>query len=450
MLNKIDRLILEWKLTPEEAFDRLSQILEQVNVILGEFEAQEILLETEAEAEQPNGNQENADGEEEIKKDYYFAPEKGNVIFASAIDGWAFRTNDFASIYAAKMNMKDLSLNRFLWGKHYLDPKTKRVIGPKGLKGRNLKPMFVQFCLENIWRVYEATMIDYDVGKIEKIAASLGIKLSPRELKTKEVRTLLQTIFCQWLPLAKSILIAVVQKIPNPKEAQSYRMAPILVSGPNDPPERRAVDQAIISCDSSDSAPVIAFMSKIFSVSSKELPAHAQEEYRNNEAIQEMRSLAIARSKARATAREAGGLNQTDIVETGHVLEPISNVTEIISEKEKNEEVFIGFARIYSGKIKVGQSIKILGPKYNLAECGKNQYMIETVVERLFLLMGKELQDLETVSAGNVFGILCSDEHLFKSGTLSSTEYCASLAALRQDTPPILRVALEPSVPSQL
>ena len=131
-------------------------------------------------------------------------------------------------------------------------------------------------------------------------------------------------------------------------------------------------------------------------------------------------------------------------------MEPISIVTEIISEKEKNEEVFIGFARIYSGKIKVGQSIKILGPKYNLAECGKNQYMIETVVERLFLLMGKELQDLETVSAGNVFGILCSDEHLFKSGTLSSTEYCASLAALRQDTPPILRVALEPSVPSQL
>lgn len=44
-----------------------------------------------------------------------------------------------------------------LWGDFYLDPKTKRVLGPKHLKGRALKPMFVQLVLDSIWAAYEAT-----------------------------------------------------------------------------------------------------------------------------------------------------------------------------------------------------------------------------------------------------------------------------------------------------
>jgi ribosome assembly protein 1 len=82
VLNKIDRLITELKQTPEECFLHLNNILEQVNAILGSFEAQEIINE-----ERENLN----DSESGDGGDFYFAPEKGNVIFASAIDGWAFR-----------------------------------------------------------------------------------------------------------------------------------------------------------------------------------------------------------------------------------------------------------------------------------------------------------------------------------------------------------------------
>ena len=69
-----------------------------------------------------------------------------------------FRTKQFAQIYAAKLGIKEELLNRFLWGDFYLDPKTKRVVGSKGLKGRNLKPLFVQFVLDNLWAVYDAVM----------------------------------------------------------------------------------------------------------------------------------------------------------------------------------------------------------------------------------------------------------------------------------------------------
>ena len=104
------------------------------------------------------------DGHDEYQErddeDLYFAPEKGNVVFASAIDGWGFRIGKFAQLYASKLKIKEANFKRVLWGDFYLDPKTKRVINYKQLKGRNLKPLFVQFILENIWAVYDAVILN--------------------------------------------------------------------------------------------------------------------------------------------------------------------------------------------------------------------------------------------------------------------------------------------------
>ena len=110
-----------------------------------------------------DGKEVEGDGDEYEEKedeDIYFAPERGNVLFASAIDGWAFRLGKFARLYADKLGIKEANLRRVLWGDWYLDPKTKRVVGRKKLAGRPLKPMFVQFVLENIWRVYETVLGD--------------------------------------------------------------------------------------------------------------------------------------------------------------------------------------------------------------------------------------------------------------------------------------------------
>ena len=105
-----------------------------------------------------------ADGHDEYQErddeDIYFAPEKGNVVFASAIDGWGFRIGKFAQLYASKLKIREANFKRVLWGDFYLDAKTKRVINHKQLKGRNLKPLFVQFILENIWAVYDAVILN--------------------------------------------------------------------------------------------------------------------------------------------------------------------------------------------------------------------------------------------------------------------------------------------------
>ncbi len=183
VINKMDRLITELKMSPAEAHTHLSKLLEQVNAVMGSFyqgermeddlrwrEKMEERLNAVAEGKNEvksfpileNGDSIDmtstpAEFEEKDDEDIYFAPEKNNVIFGSAIDGWAFTVKQFAGLYERKLGIRRSILERVLWGDFYLDPKTKRVLSSKHLKGRHLKPMFVQLVLENIWALYTAT-----------------------------------------------------------------------------------------------------------------------------------------------------------------------------------------------------------------------------------------------------------------------------------------------------
>lgn len=176
MINKLDRLVTELKQSPTEAYHHLSQLIEQANAVMGSFFAGErmgddlrwreererrLASKKESHADEADATVNEADEfQEKDDEDIYFAPEKGNVIFASAIDGWGFRIGKFAQIFAAKLGIKEANFRSVLWGDFYLDPKTKRVISYKHLRGRSLKPLFVQFVLENIWAVYDAVAIN--------------------------------------------------------------------------------------------------------------------------------------------------------------------------------------------------------------------------------------------------------------------------------------------------
>lgn len=179
VINKMDRLITELKMTPAEAYTHLSKLLEQVNAILGSFfqgermeedlnwreRVDERIAAAAAKEQEKSGNDGSTsidteainEFQEKDDEDIYFAPEKNNVIFSSAIDGWAFTVRQFASLYEKKLGIKRTAMEKVLWGDFYLDPKTKKVLGSKHLKGRNLKPLFVQLVLEQIWAVYAAT-----------------------------------------------------------------------------------------------------------------------------------------------------------------------------------------------------------------------------------------------------------------------------------------------------
>ena len=132
VINKVDRLITELKMSPGEAYTHLSKLLEQVNAVIGSFfqgermeedlqwrERVEERVAAAAAKEQERAERKaakvasgsvteesesvattGADGtfEEKDDEDLYFAPEKNNVIFSSAIDGWAFTVRQFCEL----------------------------------------------------------------------------------------------------------------------------------------------------------------------------------------------------------------------------------------------------------------------------------------------------------------------------------------------------------------
>jgi len=170
--------VTELKQTPLEAYHHLSQLIEQANAVMGSFFAGErmeddlrwreererrLARKKDAVAQQTDAlvDDETADDfHEKDDEDIYFAPGKGNVVFACALGGWGFRVAKFAQIFADKLGIRETNFKRALWGDFYLDPKAKRVISHKHLRGRSLKPLFVQFVLENIWAVYDAVLLN--------------------------------------------------------------------------------------------------------------------------------------------------------------------------------------------------------------------------------------------------------------------------------------------------
>ncbi|KAI0801740.1 P-loop containing nucleoside triphosphate hydrolase protein [Irpex lacteus] len=481
VINKFDRLITELKLAPIEAYHHLSQLIEQVNAVMGDFFAGErmeddlrwreererrLAAKKEAHADEVDAVVNDADEfQEKDDEDIYFAPEKGNVIFASAVDGWGFRVAKFAHLYAVKLGMNETNLRTVLWGDFYLDPKTKKVISYKHLRGRALKPLFVQFVLENIWAVYDAVVQNPNPDKVTKIVGALNLKIAPRDLRAKETRQLLSLIFTQWLSLSTCVIQSIVDVVPPPSTAQGTRIPKMLYPDLYEsviPPKNR-LEEDLYSCNADPSATVTALISKMFAVPQQELPEHKKKPVTADE----------LRAKAKA-AREARKAAEAAVPDSGDT--PLEEALEQLQVKEASEEavvpegeVLLGFARIYSGTIKTGTAIACVLPKYNNSygpTHPKNEkHVVITRVEGLYVMMGRELVPVETVQAGNVFAIRGLEGKVWRNATICAPsengvgevpdleqlrDSLVNLGGVHRMAAPIVRVALEPELSADM
>lgn len=470
VVNKIDRLITELQLSPSEAYIRLSQIVEEVNAVLGSFfqgermeqdlnwrermearVAAAVAKEAAAAADREVADLEFIERDDE---EIYFAPEKENVIFCSAIDGWAFTVRQFSHLYEKKLGMKKEILNKVLWGNFYLDPKTKKVIGPKHLRGRDLKPIFVQLVLEQVWAVYRATTgIGTEKGNaelLEKITKSLNINLLPKVARSTEPVRKLRAVFEAWLPLSTALLVSVAEHIPSPKTAQPQRLPSLLDSLPSssyiDPQVRNAMNEF----KSTKNDPVVVYVSKMVSVSVDSLPENRRviEPGNKETALEKSRKLREERKKMEAINNPADQQNSLANFLANATLEDVRTSSK--EEKTKPERL-IGFARIYSGVLSVGDEVFVLGPKFNPAHPHDQPNPQKVKVTALYMLMGAELEILQSVPAGVVFGIGGLEGYVLKAATLcSQVEGAVNLAGIGMAGAPIFRVSLTPRSPLDL
>jgi ribosome assembly protein 1 len=134
----------------------------------------EFLVKDQNESDQGLDVDEKATNIEDLENKVYFSPEKNNVLFASAIDNWAFDLFTFSKMLGQKLGVNPKGLQKYMWGEFYLDVKNKKIY--KEQINEKSRPMFVQFVLDAVWKVYES-IHSKDMEKIAKIASLLKIEL---------------------------------------------------------------------------------------------------------------------------------------------------------------------------------------------------------------------------------------------------------------------------------
>ena len=418
VLNKIDRLITELRLTPIEAYSKLVRIVNEVNRIMSAYKAEKYLSDVDSLLAGAAGeileNLELVEDDEEIT----FQPQKGNVAFVCALDGWGFRINEFADFYASKLGASSAALQKALWGLKYYNQKTKMIVGKKGMGGGSkARPMFVQFVLEPLWQVYQAAM-EPDGAKtlLHKVIKSFNLNVPARELQHKDPKVVLQAVLSRWLPLSDAILSMVVNCIPDPMRAQSFRISRLLPKrevsedGPssNVLAEAELVRKSVETCDSSPEAPCVAFVSKMFAVPIKMLPQRGP----NGEILN----------------------NSTDEDGSG-----------------ESDECFLAFARVFSGVLFTRQRVFVLSALYDPSKGeSTTKHIQEAELHSLYLMMGQGLKPVASAKAGNIVAIRGLGQHILKSATLSSTKNCWPFSSLMFQVSPTLRVAIEPSDPMDM
>lgn len=417
VLNKIDRLIYELKMSPMEAYTRLSRIVHEVNGIVSAYKSEKYLSDVDSILASSTGDvdYENPEWIEDDEQDT-FQPQKGNVAFVCALDGWGFTVEEFVGFYTSKLGASPTALKRAIWGPYYFIPKTKNFAHKKAMggQGSEQKPVFVQFVLEPLWQVYQAAIEpDGDKGMMEKVIKKFNLSVPSRELQNKDPKFVLQSVMSRWLPLSEAVLSMVVRCMPDPIAAQSFRISRLLpkrdvvdtVAGSDVVYEAENVRKSVEICNSSLDAPCVAFVSKMFAVPMKMLPH-----------------------------RDANG-----------------EILDNFSQEGESDECFLAFARIFSGVLTSGQRIFVLSALYDPLKGDTIQkHMQEAEIQSLYLMMGQGLKPVHCAKAGNIVAIKGLGQHILKSATLSSTKNCWPFSSMMFQVSPTLKVAIEPSDPADM
>ena len=233
-VNKIDRLILELKLPPADAYHKIRHVLEEINAVI-----------------------EAAYGPDE---DCPFAdPVKGTVCFGSALYGWSFTLESFARLYArargVEMNTKEFA--RRLWGDLYFhdDDRVFRRKAPPGGGERS----FVQFILEPLYKMYSQAVGEHPKS-FARTLAEFGVTLKPKEYKMN-TKPLIKLACRKVFGDASGLVDMLAAHCPTTREGAATKVNRAY-SGPQAADGEEGVVPAMRACDAS--GPLQVMISKLY------------------------------------------------------------------------------------------------------------------------------------------------------------------------------------------
>ena len=191
LVNKVDRLILELKLPPQDAYFKLIHTIEEINTIIAD--------------NTPAGD-----------KVIRVSPELGNVCFSSGQHRWSFTLSSFAHKYCEKhpgISREDFA--KRLWGDWYFNESTGSFskTKPHGSAMRT----FVQFVLEPVYKIYSLIIGENPEEIVSSLKKQLGIVLKMKEA-SMDPKPLLSLTFSKFFGYPRGFVDMIVNYVPSPLE----------------------------------------------------------------------------------------------------------------------------------------------------------------------------------------------------------------------------------------
>jgi len=120
-------------------------------------------------------------------------------------------------------------------------------------------------------------------------------------------------------------------------------------------------------------------------------------------------------------------------------------VSKMVPTSDKGR--FYAFGRVFSGKVASGMKSRIMGPNFIP---GKKDDLYEKTIQRTILMMGRYVEAIEDVPAGNICGLVGVDQFLVKTGTISTFKDAHNMRVMKFSVSPVVRVAVEAKNPGDL
>ncbi|GIY37647.1 116 kDa U5 small nuclear ribonucleoprotein component [Caerostris extrusa] len=202
-INKIDRLMLELKLPPQDAYYKIRHIIEEVNGLLSSYS--------------------------DDKNPISVSPLLGNVCFASSQYSLCFTLRSFAHLYVQTyggINVNDFA--KRLWGDIYFNSKTRKFI--KKAPHSSVQRSFVEFILEPLYKLFAQVVGDVDIA-LPQLLDELSIKLTKSEMKLN-VRPLLRLICSKFVGDFNGFVDMCVHHVPAPSANAKLKIEYIYTGPP--------------------------------------------------------------------------------------------------------------------------------------------------------------------------------------------------------------------------
>ncbi|OCF41511.1 U5 small nuclear ribonucleoprotein component [Kwoniella heveanensis CBS 569] len=227
VVNKMDRLILELRLPPSEAFFKIKHTIEEVNSIIASIDPDD---------------------------SYRLSPERGNVAFASTQMGWCFTLRSFASMYADTFGSFDVDEFAVrLWGNIYFDQERRKFTRkPADVES---KRSFVHFILEPLYKLYTQVLSE-DSTTLKETLADLQITLKPAAYKM-DVRPLLKVVLEAFFGPSVGLVDMITQFVPSPVDSAAEKVQHTYTG-----PLTSDIADSMIKCDSQ--GPTVVHVSKLY------------------------------------------------------------------------------------------------------------------------------------------------------------------------------------------